>query len=168
MSGAMTGRLLSVNVGRPRDVAWEGRTVRTAIWKDPVDGPRMVRQVNIEGDDQADRLAHGGEHRAVFVYQIDSYRYWEREPVGLVVAVDVDPPHHPRPVDRLLPDRRADGAALPRDVARSPDVQRQQASGHRAGHGDARERARAGRAGRPRTARLTPRPLRRPGPARST
>jgi len=75
----MTGRLLSVNVGRPRQIAWEGKTVRTAIWKDPVDGPRMVRRINIDGDDQADRLAHGGEHRAVFVYQIDSYRYWERE-----------------------------------------------------------------------------------------
>ncbi len=75
----MTGRLLSVNVGRPRQVEWEGKTVRTAIWKDPVDGPRMVRRINIDGDDQADRLAHGGEHRAVFVYQIDSYRYWERE-----------------------------------------------------------------------------------------
>ncbi len=79
MSGAMTGRLLSLNVGRPRDVEWEGKTVRTAIWKDPVDGPRMVRRINIDGDDQADRLAHGGEHRAVFVYQIESYRYWERE-----------------------------------------------------------------------------------------
>ena len=45
----------------------------------PVDGPRMVRRINIDGDDQADRLAHGGEHRAVFVYQIESYRYWERE-----------------------------------------------------------------------------------------
>lgn len=58
---------------------WDGKTVRTAIWKEPVDGPRMVRHINIDGDDQADRLAHGGEHRAVFVYQIDSYRYWERE-----------------------------------------------------------------------------------------
>jgi ferredoxin-NADP reductase/MOSC domain-containing protein YiiM/ferredoxin len=75
----MSGRLLSVNVGRPRDVAWQGKTVRTAIWKEPVDGPRMVRRINIDGDDQADRLAHGGEHRAVFVYQLDSYRYWERE-----------------------------------------------------------------------------------------
>ena len=77
--GAMTGRLLSVNVGGPREVEWEGKTVRTAIWKEPVEGPRMVRRINIDGDDQADRLAHGGEHRAVFVYQIDSYRYWERE-----------------------------------------------------------------------------------------
>jgi MOSC domain-containing protein YiiM len=75
----MTGRLLSVNVGRPREVAWEGKTVRTAIWKEPVAGPRMVRRINIDGDDQADRTAHGGEHRAVFVYQIESYRYWERE-----------------------------------------------------------------------------------------
>jgi ferredoxin-NADP reductase/MOSC domain-containing protein YiiM len=79
VSGAMTGRLLSVNVGRPREVEWEGKIVRTAIWKEPVDGPRMVRRINIDGDDQADRRAHGGEHRAVFVYQIDSYRYWERE-----------------------------------------------------------------------------------------
>jgi MOSC domain-containing protein YiiM len=75
----MTARLLSLNVGGPREVQWQGRTVRTAIWKDPVEGPRMVRRINIDGDDQADRLAHGGEHRAVFVYQIDSYRYWERE-----------------------------------------------------------------------------------------
>src|SRR5215475_5516240 len=75
----MTGRLLSLNVGGPREVEWEGKTVRTAIWKDPVEGPRMVRRINIDGDDQADRLAHGGEHRAVYVYQIDSYRYWERE-----------------------------------------------------------------------------------------
>jgi ferredoxin-NADP reductase/MOSC domain-containing protein YiiM len=73
------GRLLSVNVGGPRDVEWDGKTVRTAIWKQPVDGPRMVRKINIDGDDQADRAAHGGEHRAVFVYQIESYRYWQRE-----------------------------------------------------------------------------------------
>jgi len=75
----MTGRVLSINVGRPREVEWEGKTVRTAIWKEAVPGPRMVRRINIDGDDQADRLAHGGEHRAVFVYQIESYRYWERE-----------------------------------------------------------------------------------------
>ena len=75
----MSARLLSVNVGRPREVEWEGKTVRTAIWKEAVEGPRMVRRINVDGDDQADRLAHGGEHRAVFVYQIESYRYWERE-----------------------------------------------------------------------------------------
>jgi ferredoxin-NADP reductase/MOSC domain-containing protein YiiM/ferredoxin len=73
------GRLVSLNVGGPRDVAWEGKTVRTAIFKEPVDGPRMVHHINIDGDDQADRNAHGGEHRAVYVYQLESYRYWEQE-----------------------------------------------------------------------------------------
>jgi ferredoxin-NADP reductase/MOSC domain-containing protein YiiM len=73
----VVGELLSVNVGGPRDVEWEGTTIRTAIWKDPVDGARMVRKINIDGDDQADRVGHGGEHRAVFVYQIESYHYWE-------------------------------------------------------------------------------------------
>ena len=78
-SRPVAGRLLSLNVGQPREVEWQGKTVRTAVWKHPVEGPRMVRKVNIDGDDQADRKAHGGEHRAVFVYQIESYRYWERE-----------------------------------------------------------------------------------------
>jgi len=71
-------RLLSVNVGLPRDVTWNGKTVRTSVWKSPVDGRRMVRKLNIDGDAQADLEGHGGEHRAVFVYQMDSYHYWER------------------------------------------------------------------------------------------
>ncbi len=71
-------RLLSVNVGLPRDVTWNGKTVRTAIWKSPVTGRRMVRKLDIDGDAQADLAGHGGEHRAVFVYQMDSYHYWER------------------------------------------------------------------------------------------
>ena len=71
-------RLLSVNVGLPRDVTWNGKTVRTSVWKSPVDGRRMVRKLNIDGDAQADLAGHGGEHRAVFVYQMDSYHYWER------------------------------------------------------------------------------------------
>jgi ferredoxin-NADP reductase/MOSC domain-containing protein YiiM/ferredoxin len=75
---ASIGRLLSVNVGMPRDVEWEGRIVHTGIWKDPVDGRRMVRRLNIDGDGQGDLLGHGGVNRAVFVYQIDSYRYWEQ------------------------------------------------------------------------------------------
>jgi MOSC domain-containing protein YiiM len=66
-------RLLSLNVGLPRDVTWNGKTVRTAVWKSPVDGRRMVRKLNIQGDAQADLAGHGGEHRAVFVYQMDSY-----------------------------------------------------------------------------------------------
>src|SRR5580700_4044428 len=71
-------RLLSVNVGLPRDVTWNGKSVRTSVWKSPVDGPRMVRKLDIDGDAQADLAGHGGEHRAVFVYQMDSYHYWER------------------------------------------------------------------------------------------
>src|SRR5579885_164362 len=71
-------RLLSVNVGLPRDVTWNGKTVRTAIWKSPIEGRRMVRKLNINGDAQADLAGHGGEHRAVFVYQMDSYHYWQR------------------------------------------------------------------------------------------
>jgi ferredoxin-NADP reductase/MOSC domain-containing protein YiiM len=70
-------RLLSVNVGFPRDIAWRGKTVHTAIWKEPVQGRRMVRRLNIDGDGQGDLGGHGGEQRAVFVYQIESYRYWE-------------------------------------------------------------------------------------------
>jgi ferredoxin-NADP reductase/MOSC domain-containing protein YiiM len=71
-------RLLSVNVGLPRDVTWNGKTVRTSVWKSPVDGRRMVRKLDIDGDAQADLAGHGGEQRAVFVYQMDSYHYWER------------------------------------------------------------------------------------------
>jgi len=71
-------RLLSVNVGLPRDVTWNGKTVRTSVWKSSVDGRRMVRKLDIDGDAQADLAGHGGEHRAVFVYQMDSYHYWER------------------------------------------------------------------------------------------
>ncbi|MGO7584130.1 MOSC domain-containing protein [Rhizobium ruizarguesonis] len=72
-------RLLSVNVGLPRDVTWQGKIVNTAIWKTPVDGPRMVRRLNVDGDGQGDLAGHGGERRAVFVYQIDSYRYWQEQ-----------------------------------------------------------------------------------------
>ena len=71
-------RLVSVNVGLPRDVTWNGKTVRTAVWKSPVAGKRMVRKLDIDGDGQGDLAGHGGEHRAVFVYQMDSYHHWER------------------------------------------------------------------------------------------
>ena len=73
------GTLISVNVGMPKDVPWQGRTVFTGVFKDPVKGPCRVRKLNIDGDGQGDMAGHGGEQRAVFVYQVDSYRYWERE-----------------------------------------------------------------------------------------
>ena len=72
-------RLLSVNVGLPRDVVWKGRKVRTAIWKNPVQGRCRVSRLNLDGDGQADLGGHGGEQRAVFVYQIESYRYWAEQ-----------------------------------------------------------------------------------------
>jgi ferredoxin-NADP reductase/MOSC domain-containing protein YiiM len=72
-------RLLSLNVGLPRDVAWQGRTVHTGVWKEPVQGRRRARRLNIDGDGQGDLAGHGGEHRAVFVYQIESYRYWQSQ-----------------------------------------------------------------------------------------
>lgn len=67
---------MSVNVGLPRDVAWQGRTVHTGVWKAPVDGPVMLRRLNLDGDGQGDLAGHGGEQRAVLVYQLDSYRHW--------------------------------------------------------------------------------------------
>src|SRR5438445_668539 len=69
-------RLLSVNVGLPRDIEWRGKTVHTGIWKQPVQGRRRVRRLNVEGDGQGDLGGHGGEQRAGFVYQIESARYW--------------------------------------------------------------------------------------------
>ena len=79
LSGDVAGRLVSLNVGLPRDVVWQGRTVHTGIWKDAVEGPRLVRRLNVDGDGQGDLAGHGGEQRAVFVYQLGSYRYWEGE-----------------------------------------------------------------------------------------
>jgi ferredoxin-NADP reductase/MOSC domain-containing protein YiiM len=72
-------RLLALNVGLPREQAWRGRTVRTGIFKEPVLGRRMVRRLNIDGDGQGDLKGHGGVHRAVLVYQLESYRHWQRE-----------------------------------------------------------------------------------------
>ncbi len=72
-------RLLSVNVGLPRDIVWKGRTVHTGVWKNPVTGRCRVGRLNLQGDGQGDLAGHGGEHRAVFVYQIESYRYWQEQ-----------------------------------------------------------------------------------------
>src|SRR5277367_6086898 len=72
-------RLLSVNVGLPSDIEWKGRTVRTGICKKPVQGRCRVRRLNLDGDGQGDLEGHGGEQRAVFVYQIDSYHYWQEQ-----------------------------------------------------------------------------------------
>ncbi len=72
------GKLVSVNVGLPKNVQWRDKTVYTGIWKTPVDGPVMVRRLNIDGDGQGDLGGHGGEQRAVMVYQTESYDFWQK------------------------------------------------------------------------------------------
>src|SRR6516225_3413299 len=72
-------QLLSVNVGLLRNNEWKDKTVYTAVWKDAVHDRRKVGKLNIDGDGQGDLHGHGGEHRAVLVYQIHSYRYWGKE-----------------------------------------------------------------------------------------
>ena len=99
-------QVVSINVGLPRDIVWRGERVHTAIWKQPVQGRIAARRLNLEGDGQGDLGGHGGEHRAVMVYQIDAYRYWEtqlgrndfsfrRACQSLVVG------GHPRPADQV-------------------------------------------------------------------
>src|SRR5690242_885428 len=75
--GDTVGMLISVNVGLPKNVQWRGKTVYTGIWKTPVEGPVMVRRLNVDGDGQGDLAGHGGEQRAVMVYQSESYDFWE-------------------------------------------------------------------------------------------
>ena len=72
-------RLLSVNVGLPREFEWQGKLVRTAIWKQSVPHRVVARRLNLDGDGQGDLQGHGGEQRAVMVYQLEAYRYWEHE-----------------------------------------------------------------------------------------
>jgi ferredoxin-NADP reductase/MOSC domain-containing protein YiiM len=79
IAGELCGRLVSLNVGLPRDVPWKGKTVHTGIFKYPVEGARVARRVNIDGDGQGDLAGHGGEQRAVLVYQQSSYDHWRRE-----------------------------------------------------------------------------------------
>src|SRR4051812_1878554 len=77
--GEHAGTLVSVNVGLPKDVLWHGKNVFTGVYKEPVAGPRHAGRLNVDGDGQGDLGGHGGEQRAVFVYQLGSYRYWEHE-----------------------------------------------------------------------------------------
>jgi MOSC domain-containing protein YiiM len=72
-------KLISVNVGRPRLVSWEGRTVSTGIFKAPVDGPVMLRLLNLDGDRQADLTVHGGKTKAVYAYPFEHYDFWRNE-----------------------------------------------------------------------------------------
>ncbi len=75
-------KILSLNVGLPRDVLWHGRTVTTGIYKYPVEGPIALRRLNLDGDRQADLTVHGGEHKAVYLYPIEHYAYWKKKLPG--------------------------------------------------------------------------------------
>jgi len=72
-------KLVSVNVGFPRDVMWRGRNVTTGIFKQPVEGRVALRELNLDGDRQADLSVHGGKDKAVYCYPLTHYDYWKRE-----------------------------------------------------------------------------------------
>ena len=72
-------RVLSVSVGSPREFEYNGRPAKSAIWKSPVVGRIAARGVNLAGDDQADRQAHGGPDKAIYAYAIEDTRWWEQQ-----------------------------------------------------------------------------------------
>jgi MOSC domain-containing protein YiiM len=76
-------KILSVNVALPREVSWQGKLVTTAIFKEPVKGPVMLRTLNLEGDRQADLTVHGGVTKAVYAYPSEHYGYWRTELPGV-------------------------------------------------------------------------------------
>lgn len=77
-----TMRVISVNVGLPREVTWKGRTVRTAIFKEPARGSIALRRLNLDGDRQADLTVHGGPDKAVYIYPAEHYAFWREELPG--------------------------------------------------------------------------------------
>lgn len=74
--------LVSVNIGRPREVEWRGKTVRTSIFKDPVTGPVQVQKLNLAGDEQSDLAVHGGPDKAAYAYPSEHYAYWREQLPG--------------------------------------------------------------------------------------
>jgi MOSC domain-containing protein YiiM len=108
-------RVISVNVGLPREVTWHGTSVSTGIYKEPVDGRVALRRLNLEGDGQADLTVHGGEYKAVYCYPLEHYEYWERElpgrelPMGVFgenLTVDDSPRDGESPGESGLPEER--------------------------------------------------------------
>lgn len=75
-------KLVSLNVGTPREVMWHGRRVSTGIFKSPVSGRVALRKLNLDGDGQADLSVHGGAYKAVYCYQLVHYEFWKRELPG--------------------------------------------------------------------------------------
>jgi len=75
-------KIISVNVGLPRDVLWHGHAVTTGIFKEPVEGRVFLRKLDLDGDRQADLTVHGGEYKAVYCYPLEHYAYWKKELPG--------------------------------------------------------------------------------------
>jgi MOSC domain-containing protein YiiM len=75
-------KIVSLNVGLPREVIWHGRSVTTGIFKEPLAGRAALRKLNLNGDRQADLTVHGGEHKAVYCYPLEHYSYWKKELPG--------------------------------------------------------------------------------------
>jgi MOSC domain-containing protein YiiM len=75
-------RIVSLNIGLPRDVVWHGQPVTTGIYKHPVQGPVRARKLDLDGDRQADLTVHGGEYKAVYVYPVEHYAYWKKKLPG--------------------------------------------------------------------------------------
>src|SRR5437660_4710611 len=76
-------KIVSLNVGLPREVAWQGKVVTTGIFKEPVEGRTMMRKLNLDGDRQADLTVHGGVSKAVYAYPSEHYDYWRTELPGV-------------------------------------------------------------------------------------
>jgi MOSC domain-containing protein YiiM len=85
----VNGRLVAVSIGRPREVEWQGETVRTSIFKEQVAGRVRVRRLNIEGDEQSDLEVHGGEDKAVYAYPAEHYAYWREQLPGVPLPCGV-------------------------------------------------------------------------------
>ena len=72
-------KLLSVNVSQPKEVSYNGKRIKTGIFKEPVSGRTMMRRLNLDGDGQGDPSVHGGVHKAVYVYTVEHYNFWKQE-----------------------------------------------------------------------------------------
>jgi MOSC domain-containing protein YiiM len=83
MTSRITRKIVSVNVGLPREIQWRGKTVRTSIFKAPVAGPVMARRLNLDGDQQSDLTVHGGFEKAVYAYPSEHYGYWREKLPGV-------------------------------------------------------------------------------------
>ena len=93
-------RLVSINVGLPREVAWKGGSVSTGIFKQPVQGRVVLRRLNLDGDRQADLSVHGGAHKAVYAYPAEHYDYWRGELTGMEMPFRRN---HSEPIGPLPP-----------------------------------------------------------------